>query len=291
MQIIDRMSDISDHFDAVFCDIWGCIHNGVSCFADAIHALETYRQSGGIVLLLTNAPRPWQDVARQLAGLGVPTSSWDAILTSGDAAKTALFDGRIGMRVFHIGPEKDVGFFAAPKELSEPNEITRVDLETASGIVCTGLFDDRIETPDDYRTILEQAQTRNLPFLCANPDRIVDRGPNRIYCAGALADLYSALGGKVFLFGKPMAPIYDLALTKLGHLKSKPAPKNRILCIGDGIATDLEGARRQAFPCLFVTGGLAAQETGTETRPDAARLRAFCRQHKLSPEYVIGHLR
>lgn len=291
MQIIDRMSDISDRFDAVFCDVWGCIHNGVSYFADAIHALETYRKSGGIVLLLTNAPRPWQDVARQLAYLGVSTSSWDAILTSGDAAKTALFDGRIGTRVFHIGPERDVGFFEPPKELSEPNAVTRVDLEAASGIVCTGLFDDRVETPDDYRKILEQALTRNLPFLCANPDRIVDRGPNRIYCAGALADLYSALGGEVLLFGKPMAPIYDLALTRLSQLKSKPTPKNKILCIGDGISTDLEGAQRQALPSLFVTGGLAAQETGTETQPNAAHLKAFCRRHKLSPKYVIGHLR
>ncbi len=290
MRIIDSLSDISDRFDAVFCDVWGCIHNGVECFSDAAAALEKFRKNGGAALLLTNAPRPWQVVESHLASLGVPASSWDAILTSGDAAKSALFEGRAGRRVFHIGTERDSGFFE-PVDSKPETEVTRVAFEEAEGIVCTGLFDDRNETPEHYREILERAAKLEMPFLCANPDRVVDRGQTRVFCAGALADLYAGLGGRVLMFGKPRAAIYRLARVKLGEINPGNVPDDRILCIGDGVATDLEGAVRQSLPCLFVSGGLAARETCTGTQPDPARLEEFCRRHGLRPDYVIGHLR
>ena len=290
MQIIDRLNDISDEFDAVFCDVWGCIHNGVECFFDATSALEKYRDSGGTVLLLTNAPRPWRDVAGQFSVLGVPASSWDAILTSGDAAKFALFEGCVGRRVYHIGPKRDSGFFD-PGDSNRDSEVARVGFEEAEGIVCTGLFDDTSETPDDYRDILENAARRNMPLLCANPDRVVDRGRTRVFCAGALADLFEGLGGRVLMFGKPLPDIYRLARRRLGEIRNDTVPDRRILCIGDGVATDLEGAARQSLPCLFVSGGLAARETGTMARPAPDRLENFCRQHGIRPDYVIGHLR
>ena len=287
MQVIDQFSDISDRFDAVFCDVWGCIHNGVNAFPAAISALQSYRKNGGQVLLLTNAPRPWQRVASHLDTFGISPSSWDAILTSGDAAKLSLFNGRIGRQIFYIGPARDDEFLQRPKEFSKAKEVIQVGLDEATGIVCTGLFDDHTETPEDYRDLLARALAKKLPFLCANPDRVVDRGTRRIYCAGALADLYSAMGGEVLLFGKPTSPIYELAFQRLGQ----SIASHRVLCIGDGFSTDLEGARQQSLACLFITGGLAARETGTRDQPDLKKLVTFCRKHQLKPEFAMGHLR
>lgn len=292
MRIIHRLTEISDRFDALFCDVWGCIHNGVSPFGDAVEALTHYRAGGGKVLLLTNAPRPWRDVERHLSILGVTPDCWDAIVTSGDAAKAALFDHRVGVRVFHIGPERDKGFFAVNPEEGFPDAgIHLVEFEQADGIVCTGLFDDDVETPQDYRQLLTRAAASGLPFLCANPDIVVDRGDLRVYCAGALARLYWELGGRVLQFGKPRGDIYALARKLLTGLNSEPVPDHRLLCIGDGPVTDVEGAVRQRLSCLFVSGGLAAAETGTGLHPDPERLAEFCRAEGINPEFVIGTLR
>lgn len=290
MKIIKQLSDISDQFDAVFCDVWGCIHNGVNAFSESCQSLKKFRIRGGTSLLLTNAPRPWQDVEAHLNKLGISSSVWDAILTSGDAAKFAMFEGCVGHKIYHIGPKRDVGFFH-PVEIWQKEEILQVGLEDAEGIVCTGLFDDETETPEDYRSLLERAKKMDLPFLCANPDVIVDRGENRVFCAGALAQLYTELGGKVLMFGKPHNSIYDLARRKLQQLRQNEIPNSRILCIGDGLTTDLEGAVRQKLPSLFVSGGLYALETDTQDDPNPEKLNNFFKQNGIYPNYVVGRLR
>ena len=286
MQVIERLRDISDQFDALFCDVWGCVHNGVRPFEEAVRALAAFSSEGGAVLLLTNAPRPWRQVETQLAAIGVPRNSWDLIVTSGDAAKTALFQRRAGRRVFHIGPDRDLGFFDPDTGPQRAAGIEKTPIDEAEGIVCTGLYDDMTQTPEDYRGILRAAAARNLPFLCANPDIVVDRGAHRIYCAGALARLYGELGGPVLLFGKPRPDIYHLARTRLAEIKPEPVRDQRILCIGDGVATDIKGAERQQLPCLFVSGGLAAKETGTQrSSPDPVKLQEFCFSSGIRPDY------
>ncbi len=289
MQIIPSLHSISTRFDALFCDIWGCLHNGVASFSPAVHSLQRFRHDGGAVLLLTNAPRPWQDVKRQISLLGVPDNAWDVILSSGDVAKAALFAGRVGTRVFHIGPERDSGFFA-PDDFVDNRDVERVSFDKAEGIVCTGLFDDNHESPEDYRNFLFQAVARKMPFLCANPDRIVHRGNRKIHCAGAIGDLYTALGGDVLMFGKPQAAIYHLARKRLQDIRPQSVAADRILCIGDNVATDLKGAVEQSLPSLFVLGGLAASLLDTESRPDPSRVKSFFDRHGVEPDYVIGHL-
>ena len=290
MQIISRLCEISNQFDAVFCDVWGCIHNGVRCFNDAVNSLHEFRSGGGIVLMLTNAPRPAAAVEKHFESLQVPQQSWDLIVTSGDAAKSAMFEGCVGQRIYHIGPKRDSSFFE-PDSVDYKSRIELTTFEDAEGIVCTGLFDDAVETPVDYVELLRRASDAGMPFLCANPDRVVDRGSRRVYCAGALAQLYTRLNGKVLMFGKPRGEIYNLAHRKLKQLKKHEIPNGRILCIGDGILTDQAGAMRQALPFLFVTGGLAATETGTQQHPDQIKLQSFLRQNDISVDYAIGHLR
>lgn len=283
--------DEAEGYTAILCDLWGCLHDGVRAFPAAVAALERFRARGGTVVLLTNSPRPCRDVERQLAELGAPRSCWDAIVSSGDAAQAAMAAGQFGRRVYHIGPARDLGFFDYPD--GRPIEVERVPLEEAEGIVCTGLFDDRTETPDDYRATILYGKTKGLKLLCANPDIVVDVGEERIYCAGAIAAAYTEAGGRSYYFGKPHPPIYGLARETLNEIAGFPVPPDEILCAGDGIATDIQGAMGESLDALFVTGGLAAGETGTSPSggPDPDRLRAFLTRERLSPLFATAYLR
>ncbi len=292
-RIVDALSDISDDYDTLFCDIWGCLHDGERAFPDAVAALRGFRDRGGRVFLLTNAPRPRGQVAAQLALLGAPDDCYDDIVTSGDSAQAALVHGVVGRKVYHIGPDKDLSFFTDLAHDLPPSDIELVPLDQAEGIACTGLVDDENEHPDDYRPQLLLAKTRGLKLLCANPDIVVDKGHTRLWCAGALAQLYTEMGGQSLYFGKPHPPIYDLARRRLTALD--PAGEPRILCIGDGPATDLSGAIGEGLDVLFVTGGIVAADTGTITAqghvPDAAMLDRFLGTQRMTVTYAIGHLR
>jgi len=288
--LIERLADISDIYDAVFCDLWGCLHNGLRPFPDAVAALQQFRAKGGVVILLTNAPRPRGSVIRQLDKIGVPHDAYDDVVSSGDASQFGMVSGLVGNKVYHIGPEKDAGFFTdLPAEL-DASAISRVPLEQAEGIICTGLFDDQTETPEDYRPTLLYAKQKAMKLLCTNPDIVVDMGEKRLYCAGAIAALYSEMGGESLYFGKPHPPIYDLARRRLALLKR--APDDRILAIGDGIHTDIQGGLAEGFDTLFVTGGLAATEFGTDPqRPDPLKTQAWFDAHQIAATAAIPFLR
>ena len=288
-QIIDALSDVSDRYDAVLCDLWGCLHNGRNAFPDAVRALQDFRTKGGTVVLLTNAPRPRVNVAEQLDKLDAPRDSWDLIVTSGDSARTAMFEGVIGDKAYFIGYERDLTFFEVPKIVDNPIEITRVPLEDATGIVVTGP-EDPYADPAVYRPQFLYAKQKGLKLLCANPDIIVDYGEKRQWCAGALARLYTEMGGESLYFGKPHPPIYDLARRRLATLGKLP-PDSRILCIGDGIKTDVSGAIGEDLDVLFITGGLAAEETKTVNQPDAGALSVYLKKEMYDPNYSIGFLR
>jgi HAD superfamily hydrolase (TIGR01459 family) len=290
-EIIGSLGEIDPGYSALFCDLWGCLHDGVRAFPEAVEALEAFRGRGGTVVLLTNSPRPAGDVARQLDVLAAPRSCWDLVVSSGDAAQAAMAAGQFGRRVFHIGPERDLVFFRDAD--GRPIDVERVPLEEAEGIVCTGLFDDRTETPEDYRAVILYGKTRGLKLLCANPDVVVDVGDRRIYCAGAIAQAYAAAGGRSYYFGKPHPPIYALARRRLAAKLGHEVPADEILCLGDGIATDVAGAMGEGLDALFVTGGLAAAETGTSPAagPDPALLAAYLAEARLSPLLAMAYLR
>ena len=287
-QIIRSLDEIAADYDALFCDLWGCLHNGVAPYPAAVAALQAFRAGGGKVVLLTNAPRPQHDVRKQLDRLEVPHDAYDAIVSSGDAAQDAMFAGAVGRRVWAIAQDKDEGFFAdIPEEWRGAEPIRRVPMTEAEGIVCTGLFDDLTETPADYRSRLMLCRERGMKLLCANPDVVVDLGDKRLYCAGALAELYEALGGTSLYFGKPHPPIYDLARRRLG-LEADA----RILAVGDGIATDVPGGAGEGIDVLFVSGGLAHDQFGPDVEhPEPARLRDWLAAEGQAPRYAMGRLR
>lgn len=288
-EIIGRLADISKRYEAVFCDLWGCLHNGVFAFPEAVAALQQFRAAGGKVVLLTNAPRARAGVAKQLDLLGVPTNCWDTIATSGDSARAAMFQGVVGRNVYFIGERRDLTFFEPINVVADPVKITKVPLARADGIVCTGPFDSHAD-PEVNRPDFLFAKQKGLKLLCANPDIVVDRGERREWCAGALAALYTQMGGESLYFGKPHPPVYDLARARLREL-GRNIPDSRILAIGDGLGTDIQGAIGEDIDSLFVTGGLAARETRTNFDPDPVALDAVLSDAQLSPTFAIGKLR
>jgi HAD superfamily hydrolase (TIGR01459 family) len=288
-QIINSLAEISDRYDALFCDLWGCVHDGLTPFADAVSAMQSFRTKGGTVMLVTNAPRPHAPVRKQLQRIGVPDNAYDGIATSGDSARAAMFRGAVGQNIYFIGQTHDQDFFSPLELVEDPKTITQVTLEEAEGIVCCGPFDPLADL-QEMRPQLLFAKTKGLKLLCANPDIVVDRGNTREWCAGALAKLYTEIGGESLYFGKPHSPIYDLARLRLNTL-GKSIPDSRILCVGDGVLTDIDGALGEELDSLFITGGLAARETKTVDQPEPQALEAYLTQEMMQPTYSIGKLR
>jgi len=275
-------STLAPSYDAVLCDVWGVVHNGVTAFPAAGDALRRFRERGGTVVLISNAPRPGSGVMRMLDRLGVVREAYDAIVTSGDLSH-AYVAGRPGTTVFHIGPERDLGIFAGL-------DIKFGTLNEADYVICSGLFDDDRETPEDYRTMLGQMRARALFMVCANPDLVVERGDRLVYCAGAIADLYATLGGEVLYTGKPHRPIYQAAVEKVAALRGARPDLKRVLAIGDSVRTDLSGAADFGIDCLFVTGGIHAEELGERQDPDLTALGRIFEEAGRWPRAVTNRL-
>ena len=270
-------------YDVALCDVWGVVHNGAAATSEACDALGRFRKQGGTVVLITNAPRPGEIVARTtLDRLGVPRAAYDGIVSSGDVTR-ALIAARAGAPVFHIGPERDLGLFDGLDAPLAP-------LEDADYTVCSGLIDDTVETPQDYQDLIARMRARSLAMICANPDVVVERGDQLVYCAGAIADLYAAAGGDVVFAGKPYRPIYEEALALAEATRGKRAEHHRVLAIGDSVRTDVKGAAAFGIDCLFVIAGIHAEELGGRTDPDAAALAGIFAAAGVTPKAVMRHL-
>jgi HAD superfamily hydrolase (TIGR01459 family) len=280
--LTDHFSTLAPHYDAVLSDVWGVVHNGIAATPPACEALTRFRDKGGSVVLISNAPRPGEGVMRFLDHLKVPRSVYDGIVTSGDVTR-AVVEQRAGQKLFLIGPERDHSIFTG---LDAP--FTTV--EDAAYVVCTGLFDDEVETPEDYRDLFAQLRGRNLFMLCGNPDVVVERGDKLVYCAGAIADLYAAAGGDVVYAGKPYRPIYEQALDLAEAARGQRVQQHRLLAIGDSVRTDLKGAAAFGIDALFVTAGIHAEELGDRSDPDAATLSGIFAAAGVAPKAVMHRL-
>lgn len=257
------ISSLVPSYDAILSDVWGVLHNGVAAWPSAVEALSEARKADLKVILISNAPRPSPPVREQLTRLGVPNTAYDDIVTSGDVTRNLLATTYRDAKVTHVGPQRD-------RPLFEGLSVVFTDDDSADVCLCSGLVDDSTERPEDYRARLEALVARQVPMICANPDKVVELGDRLIYCAGALADLYEEMGGETIILGKPFAPIYKAAL----DLAGKP-DVTRVLGLGDSLRTDLRGAHDQGFDCVFLTGGIHAGEFGPTTMPNGKRVAAF----------------
>ena len=272
---------VAADYDILLCDVWGVIHNGRESWPEACAALTRFNQQGGHVVLISNSPRPSPGMIDQMDALGVPRTAWRAVVTSGDATRAELAKRAPGP-AWVIGPDRDWPLYEG------------LGLDSAHGaadagfISVTGMIDDETETPEDYRERLAAGAARDLELICANPDRVVQRGDKLIWCGGALADLYESLGGRVTMAGKPYGPIYDLALKEAAGLLGAPVNRARVLCIGDGVVTDVLGANRQALDCLFIAQGIHGDAArGPDGRLDPARAADLLKAETTYARYAM----
>ncbi|OJU96572.1 MAG: HAD family hydrolase [Shinella sp. 65-6] len=279
-QRIQSFRDIAAQYDAVLCDVWGVLHNGVEAFSHASEALAEARAAGLSVVLITNSPRPHPGVKVQIRGLGVRDDAYDRIVTSGDVTRSLIAEGP--GKVYFIGAEKDL-------PLLDGLDVETVGLEEAGIVVCAGLRDDEVEAVEDYREELAALAARGLPFICANPDLVVERGHKLIACAGALAGLYEELGGTTRIAGKPHRPIYEKSLAELRAVRGA-FDMARVIAIGDGMPTDVRGAQAYGLDVLYISGGIHAGHYVEGGRTDEARLAAFLAAEDAHPKWWMPRL-
>jgi HAD superfamily hydrolase (TIGR01459 family) len=279
---IVSIDDIADRYDAVLCDVWGVVHNGRQAYPAACAALQRLRNAGKHVILITNVPKPRGPIPSQLDRAGVPRDAWDAIVTSGDAIREELATRAPGP-MFKIGPDD------YDRTLWEGLGLAQAPLSDAAFFAISGLNRDD-ETPKDYADILRQAKARDLDFICANPDIVVQHGNRMIWCAGAIARDYEAIGGKVIMAGKPFPPIYDLARKELKQIAGRDVEASRILCIGDGVVTDIAGANAQGLDSLFIAAGIHGEALWTNGALDPAKVDAALAAENVRATYAMAAL-
>lgn len=271
---IQNLKDIEQKFEAILCDVWGVVHNGINAHKNAVDALTRFRQNNKIVILITNAPRPNQNVKMQLEKLNVAQNAYDDIITSGDVARELIEKNKNS--VFHLGPERD-------KQIFNNINVKFEDENNARCIVCTGLFDDENQKPQDYQKMFKEMIQRKCKMICANPDIIVERGDKIIWCAGALAQMFKEMGGEIEIAGKPYAPIYSQAKRKINEIKGENVNENKILAIGDAIATDAKGAQNNQIQFLFHARGI--HQNDYDIPDDAKSIEKFIAKLDKKPEF------
>jgi HAD superfamily hydrolase (TIGR01459 family) len=277
-----HFATLAPRYDVLLCDVWGVVHNGVAATEESCAALIRFRSQGSTVVLITNAPRPGDFVQAFIDALKVPREAYDGIVSSGDVTRS-LVAARAGQRVFHVGPERDLPIF-------EGLDVEIAPIERADFAVCSGLYDDTRETPQDYAKLIDEMHARKLAMICANPDVVVERGDHLVYCAGAIADLYAHSGGHVIYAGKPYRPIYEQAIARAQGLRGRAVDHARVMAIGDSVRTDLKGAADFNIDSLFVTAGIHAQELGGRDEPDPTALHNFLAAAGVSPTAVMRRL-
>jgi HAD superfamily hydrolase (TIGR01459 family) len=281
-KLVSGLAELVDRYDVILSDVWGVIHNGRESFPEPCAALARWGAEHGPVVLISNSPRPSGAVVSQLDELGVPRAPWQAFVPSGDATRL-LLGARAPGPAWAIGPERDATLY-------DGLGLDLVGPEHAAFISVTGPYDDEIEGPGDYQDRFEAAARRGLEMICANPDIVVQRGDRLIYCGGALAQLYSAMGGTVLMAGKPHKPIYDLSLAEAERLLGRRVDRARVLCVGDGVATDVKGANDQGLDVLFVASGIHGAETIGPGGLDAAAVDALLSKDGARATYAIADL-
>jgi HAD superfamily hydrolase (TIGR01459 family) len=279
---ISGLSELSGRYDVLLCDVWGVIHNGRESFPAACAALARFRAEIGPVILISNAPRPRGPIIDQLDALGVPRAAWTQLVTSGDATRVLLAERAPGP-VWKIGPERD-----AP--LYEGLGLADGGAQDAAFISVTGPYDDENDEPGDYRDRFITCVGRGLDLICANPDIVVQRGDKLIYCGGALAQLYESLGGRAVMAGKPYAPIYEMALRQAEAELERPIDAARVLCVGDGLPTDVRGANARGLDILFVANGIHGAETVGLDGLDMQVINDLLRQEGLHATWTIADM-
>lgn len=280
MRGIERLSDIAAFYEGFIIDLWGVVHNGVAPFPDAVPALMEMKRAHRKVFLLSNAPRRAHMVAARLTEMGVPETVYDGIVTSGEATFIALRDTYLekwGRNLFHLGPARDNSLY----DTLDVNIVS--DLANADFILNTGVYD-FADREDTYTAMLADAARHGVKMLCANPDQIVHVGDQLVYCAGRLATIYAGMegAGEIAYLGKPYREVYGMCFDGMGTRK--------VLAIGDGMPTDIQGAYGTGLDSALVTAGIHRDHFNGNT-PSTQTAQGLFDSYVFKPTYLIEKLK
>ena len=287
--IIPKRSDLYKNYNLILCDIWGVIHNGKDYYPKAVEFLMDFQKQGGLVFLITNAPRRSKVVREYLLNMGIDKLICENIVTSGDCSYNWICSIS-DKPIFHLGPKKDYSLFS-DLDLNLSNQ------DSCSECICTGFFDEYTETLDDYEELLNTLLDRKIKIHCANPDLYVHRGEIKLPCAGLIAQKYNELGGEVSYFGKPYTPIYELALHEANERQKNSISKSDILAIGDGLHTDIAGADNFKIDSMFILNGVHKNEIVSKnhsSKIDIDMIRDYINSNfslSAEPRYIQNELK
>ena len=275
----EHFQPIAAQYDAFILDLWGVIHDGAETYPQARETLQALKAANKRVMFLSNAPRRAHKVKDVLERLGVTADLYEHIVCSGEAAFHTLSQWK-PMPYYFIGPDRDAGIADGLAH----RRVTSMD--DAEIILCAG-YDYDGQPIGELEPALQRAMARNLPFFCLNPDmEVVKLNGERLLCAGVIAERYEDLGGGVAYFGKPYNEVYATCLQALGDV-----PRERIICVGDGLFTDIAGAENAGLDSVLVIGGILQNEMKETFGSNSFKehLRAYCDQQGIVPTYAIPH--
>jgi HAD superfamily hydrolase (TIGR01459 family) len=271
------MRALAPGYDGFILDLWGVVHDGTAPFPGVADCMRRLIDAGKRLVLLSNAPRRADDVVRRIAALGVPAELYHGVMSSGEEAWLHLyrrddpFYAALGRRCLHIGSDRDL-------EIREGLGLEFVDTPAAADFLLNTGPAEWDDTIADYAPVLHAARDRDLPMVCANPDLVVIHAGKPALCAGALAEEYERLGGRVRWHGKPHPSVYDSCLWLLGI-----ADLSRILAIGDSLRTEISGAAKAGIDSLLIAGGVHAAEFSAGGTLNMKRIEAAIEESSTQP--------
>jgi len=282
LRLIAGMRTLAPDYDGFILDLWGVVHDGTAPFPGVLDCMGRLIEAGKRVVLLSNAPRRSDDVVRRIATIGVPAGLYHGVMSSGEEAWQYLarrddpFYAGLGPRALHIGSERDL-------EIREGLGLDIVETPMEADFILNTGPAEWEDTIADYAPVLSAARERDLPMVCANPDLVVIHNGRPALCAGALAEEYERIGGRVRWHGKPHASVYDSCLALLAI-----ADRRRILAIGDSLRTDIAGAAGAGIDALLIAGGVHADEFTADGALDQGRIAAAIRKSGTNPIAVAA---
>jgi HAD superfamily hydrolase (TIGR01459 family) len=274
---IDGMRALAPAYDGFILDLWGVVHDGAAPFPGVLDCMAKLLGGGKRLVLLSNAPRRAEDVKRRIARIGVPEGLYHGVMSSGEEAWQHLylredpFYAALGRRCLHIGSDRDL-------EMREGLDLAFVETPAEADFILNTGPAEWEDTIEDYAPVLQAAMERGLPMVCANPDLVVIHNGRPALCAGALAEHYEAIGGRVRWHGKPHPSVYDSCIELLGI-----ADRRRLLAIGDSLRTDIAGAAQAGIDSLLIAGGVHAAEFCVGGKLDLDRVQAAVREAGMNP--------
>jgi HAD superfamily hydrolase (TIGR01459 family) len=277
LRLIGGMRTLAPAYDGFILDLWGVVHDGTAPFPGVLDCMERLIGAGKRLVLLSNAPRRSDDVVRRIARIGVPERLYHGVMSSGEEAWQYLhrrgepFYAALGRRCLHLCSERDL-------EIREGLDLVFVDEPAEADFILNTGPAEWDDTTEDYAPLLHAARARGVPMVCANPDLVVIHDGRPALCAGARAEQYQAIGGRVRWHGKPYPSVYDSCLGLLGI-----ADRRRILAIGDSLRTDIAGAEGAGIDSLLIAGGVHAAEFGSEGMLDLDRIAGAIEQSGTHP--------